>query len=117
MDTLRVRVNELDFKYIYNIYIYILYIYIYNIYIYIYIFFKKGGASQNTDALCGTYKSIQFGIRDLIIKENLLCSSELECSYGIGMKQGSNDALTFLAGSQDFDAEVVEIWVSFFLIS
>jgi hypothetical protein len=65
--------------------------------------------TAGTDALCGRKNCIQFGIKDLVIKENLLCSSELEWSYGLGLKTNSLEAHTFLAGSGEFDAEIVEV--------
>lgn len=63
------------------------------------------------DALKSTSDSLQFGIRDLFIRGDLAeGSSELECSYGIGLKPSSAESKSFLAGSSVFAIEAIEIW-------
>lgn len=55
--------------------------------------------------------SLQFGLRDLVVAGDFgSCSSELEASYGMGLRPGSADAGTLLAGAPHFAADVVEVW-------
>ena len=65
---------------------------------------RRGG-----DAVRGEEDMIQYGLKDLVIPEDMLrCSSSLEHSYGFGM---ANDVTnTFLAGQQIFTIDEVEIW-------
>jgi TLD len=54
---------------------------------------------------------LAFGVRDLMIVGDLSsCSSEIEHSYGIGLRPGSVESKTFFAGSATWAAEVVEMW-------
>ena len=63
------------------------------------------------DCLQGTPDSIQFGIHDLVLRGDFAqCETKLEGSYGFGLAQGSREAQEFLAGSQAFRADVVEVW-------
>lgn len=63
------------------------------------------------DALKSTRDSIQFGVRDLFVRGDLAeGSSELECCYGIGIRPGSAEAKSFLAGASVFAIEAIEIW-------
>lgn len=63
------------------------------------------------DCLQGTPDSIQFGIHDLVLRGDFAqCETKLEGSYGFGLAQGSREAQEFLAGSQSFRADVVEVW-------
>jgi len=64
------------------------------------------------DAQRSSPAALQFGLRDLVLKEDLgECSSELENSFGVGIKPGSFEARTFLAGAPVFRPEMVELWV------
>ena len=63
------------------------------------------------DALRSDEGSLQFGLRDLVLTGDFSqCSTELEASYGIGLRPGSAEGRTLLAGAPTFAAEVVEIW-------
>jgi hypothetical protein len=65
------------------------------------------------DALRSTRDLLQFGLRDLSIRGDLAeGSSELEFSYGVGLKAApqSQESKTFLAGSPIFTIEALEIW-------
>ena len=67
----------------------------------------EGG--PGSDAVRGEEDVIQYGLKDLVIAEDMLrCTSSLEHSYGFGM---ANDVTnTFLAGQQIFSVDEVEIW-------
>lgn len=68
-------------------------------------------AERRTDCLRSTRDSLQFGVRDLVFKGDLSeCTSELEYSYGVGFKQGSVEAKTFLAGKPVFKVDDLEVW-------
>jgi len=61
------------------------------------------------DCIKSNPESIQFGIKDLVLTgEFEECSSELENSYGIGLR--NDEARTFLAGSNKFRIEMIELW-------
>jgi hypothetical protein len=63
------------------------------------------------DALRSSFDLLQFGLKDLALSGDFSeGSSELECSYGIGLRPGSADARAFLAGAGSFRPEAVEIW-------
>ena len=54
---------------------------------------------------------LSFGIKDLMLQNDFQnCSSELENSFSIGLEENSEDAKTFLAGTEKFKADVVEVW-------
>ena len=66
--------------------------------------------------LFATEDSLTFGKYDLILEDNFdRCSAIIENSYGIGFRQGSTEAQTFLAGQPVFKADIVEVW-GFFTI-
>ena len=66
--------------------------------------------------LFATENSLTFGKYDLILEDNFdKCSAIIENSYGIGFRQGSTEAQTFLAGQPVFKADIVEVW-GFFTI-
>jgi hypothetical protein len=61
--------------------------------------------------LYGTEDSLSFGKEDLVLAGNFDdCASVLEGSYGVGFPEGSEEAKTFLAGSEKFAADLVEVW-------
>ena len=54
---------------------------------------------------------VQFGVGDLVLRKGLSnCSSELEGSYGLGLRRGSSEASTILAGSKTFAVDEIELW-------
>ena len=54
---------------------------------------------------------LSFGVRDLRLENDFQnCSSCLENSFTCGFEEGSKEAKTFLAGSEKFKAEFVEVW-------
>ena len=82
-----------------------------------------GNASQRTlarpaprpwvrcDAMRAGQFGIQFGLRDLVLAEDFNnCSSEVEASYGIGLRQGSAESRSLLAGAHTFRPEMIEVW-------
>lgn len=61
------------------------------------------------DCIKSNPESIQFGLTDLVLTgEFEECSSDLEHSYGIGLR--TDEARSFLAGSTKFRAEMIELW-------
>ena len=63
------------------------------------------------DALRSSLDLLQFGLRDLLLAGDLSeGSSEVEVSYGMGLRAGSTDAHILLAGAPTFKPEAVEIW-------
>jgi hypothetical protein len=63
------------------------------------------------DALRASARAVQFGVRDLVLAEDFTaCSSEVEASYGIGLRPGSAEARSMLAGAPEFKCAVVELW-------
>ncbi|OHT13949.1 B-box zinc finger family protein [Tritrichomonas foetus] len=61
--------------------------------------------------LIATEDTLSFGKYDLVLADNFdRCTGSIENSYGIGFKQGSNEAENFLAGQPLFKADVVEVW-------
>lgn len=63
------------------------------------------------DALKANPETVQFGVTDLVLRGDLSgCSSMLEYSYGIGLRPGSEEARTFLAGVASFKPDAVELW-------
>lgn len=63
------------------------------------------------DCLRSSAEVLQFGLRDLVLRGDFTdCTSELEFSYGLGLRPGSAEARSFLAGTPSFTPEVVEIW-------
>lgn len=66
--------------------------------------------------LFATPECFAFGRRDLVLAGNFdACESALENSYSVGFEPGGEDANTFLAGKNQFGADIVEIW-GFFTI-
>jgi len=54
---------------------------------------------------------MQFGVRDLVLRDKLTaCSSDLEYSFGVGLRAGSEEAGTLLAGSSAFVVDELELW-------
>eukprot|EP01138_Halocafeteria_seosinensis_P011214 gb/GECG01011455.1/.p1 GENE.gb/GECG01011455.1/~~gb/GECG01011455.1/.p1 ORF type:complete len:970 (+),score=148.53 gb/GECG01011455.1/:1-2910(+) len=56
---------------------------------------------------------LEFGLGDLVLMDDLTdCSSELENSYGIGMKRGSDECRKLLSGSESgrFKIDILEVW-------
>lgn len=67
--------------------------------------FKRVDAQRCDDA------HLRFGLTDLVISATFAgCTSELESSYGIGLKPGSVEAKTFLAGAHEFNVDEIEVW-------
>ena len=51
----------------------------------------------------------QFGVGDLVLRGNMAaCSSDLEKSYGVGLRQ--EEAVGLLAGAADFRVDRAELW-------
>lgn len=82
-----------------------------------------GNASQRTlarpaprpfvraDAMRAGQFGIQFGLKDLVLSDDFTnCSSEVEQSYGIGLRMGGPEARSILAGSHTFKPETIEVW-------
>ena len=45
------------------------------------------------------------------VKDDLRnCSSDLENSFGVGLKPKSQEAKTFLAGKHQFEVNAMEVW-------
>lgn len=56
-------------------------------------------------------KTMQFGVGDLVLTGNLsACSSQLENTFCLGVKPGSDEANTLLAGSSVFKVDELELW-------
>lgn len=56
---------------------------------------------------------IEFGLGDLVLVDDLTeCRTELENSYGIGLKRGSPECRSLLSGSNSgqFQVDTVEVW-------
>lgn len=65
-----------------------------------------------SDAQRASPTSLQFGVTDLVLNNDLSeCTSALEYSYGIGLRPGSDDARTLLAGAHVFKPDAVELWI------
>jgi hypothetical protein len=63
------------------------------------------------DCLKSGADGMQFGLRDLVLRGDFSsCSSELEFSYGLGLKPGGEEAKTLLAGAPVFRADAVEVY-------
>jgi len=61
--------------------------------------------------LMATKDTLTFGKLDLNLSNSFdQCTSELENSYSVGLAHGSEEASTFLAGSNVFAADEVEVW-------
>lgn len=61
------------------------------------------------DALRSGPDFLQFGLKDLVLRGDFSeCSSELEQSYGLGLRP--DEARALLAGSPSFRVEAVELW-------
>lgn len=61
------------------------------------------------NSLRSTEAVLQFGLKDLVLRGDFSdCSSELEATYGVGLRE--NEARTFLAEAGSFRAEAVEVW-------
>lgn len=61
--------------------------------------------------LYATPDTLTFGKYDLVLADNFnKCSAVIENSYGIGLKQGSEEAKIFMAGEPEFVADIVEVW-------
>jgi hypothetical protein len=66
--------------------------------------------------LFATEECLAFGRRDLVIAGDFeKCSSALENSYGVGFLPESEEAKTFLVGTHEFVADLVEVW-GFFIV-
>lgn len=66
---------------------------------------------EDACALIASYETLSFGKYDLVLDNQFNnCSSRLEMSYSYGLDPKSNDPVTFLAGSQTFKADLVEVW-------
>lgn len=69
------------------------------------------GQSEEQCKLFATEDTLTFGKEDLKLAENFdRCSSQIENSYGVGLVYGGERSKTFLAGSNQFAADVVEVW-------
>jgi hypothetical protein len=67
--------------------------------------------NPKTLQLYATPDVIAFGQQDLVLAGNFdECSSVLENSYGVGFAEDSVEAKTYLAGSETFVADLVEVW-------
>jgi len=54
---------------------------------------------------------VSVGLTDLVIDGDLTrCSSEVESTFGIGLRAGSAEALTLLAGAREFAVTEIEVW-------
>lgn len=74
-------------------------------------FIPNRGQTEEPICLYATPDSITFGKYDLAIVGNLeRCHSTIENSYGVGFAFDSQKAKTFLAGSPEFRADIVEVW-------
>ena len=63
------------------------------------------------DCLSSDGDTLQFGLRDLVLSGDLSsCTSELEYSYGLGLKQSSPEARCLLADAPIFAVEALEVW-------
>ena len=61
------------------------------------------------DALRSNAETMAFGVGDLVLAGDLTaCSSELEHSYGVGLR--ADEARTILAGAPEFTVDVLELW-------
>ena len=75
------------------------------------------GAVQHDCVMC-TQDMLQFGLKDLTIQSDrvegheagMTCTSQLEFSYGVGLKIDSVDTKTFLGGAPTFPIDDIEIW-------
>lgn len=66
---------------------------------------------EDACALIADYETISFGRYDLVMTNQFNnCSSKLERSYSYGLDMKTNDPETFLAGTHEFKADVVEVW-------
>ena len=66
---------------------------------------------EGTIHLWASPNSITFGKIDLCFEDDLRnCSSEIENSYGVGLKPKSQEAKSFLAGRHQFEVNVLEVW-------
>ena len=71
---------------------------------------EKKPTSKYASLYCDE-NTIQFGTTDLVINNDFMhCSSELEHSFGVGL-ESENDARNFLAGSNKFACDAVELWM------
>jgi len=69
------------------------------------------GMAPEHDCVRASSSLIQLGLRDLLISQDFdACSSELEYSYGVGLKPGSKEAASMLCGSSLFSIAQVEAW-------
>jgi hypothetical protein len=69
----------------------------------------RAKAFIRNDALRSGPELLQFGLRDLVLRGDFShCSSELENSYGLGLR--ADEAAVLLAGGPSFRAESVELW-------
>jgi hypothetical protein len=66
--------------------------------------------------LFATEDCLTFGRRDLVLAGDFdHCSSAVENAYSMGLEPGSEEANTYLVGTHEFVAEIVEIW-GFFVV-
>lgn len=69
------------------------------------------GQGDEQCKLFATEDTLTFGREDLKLAENFdKCSSQIENSYGVGLVYGGERSKTFLAGTNQFVADVVEVW-------
>ncbi|EAY22811.1 B-box zinc finger family protein [Trichomonas vaginalis G3] len=74
-------------------------------------FIPNRGQTEEPICLFATTDTLTFGKYDLALVGNLeKCTSTIENSYGVGFAFDSQKAKTFLAGSQEFRPDVVEVW-------
>lgn len=61
--------------------------------------------------MVGTPETFSFGRDDLVLAGDFdRCASTIENTFGIGLRFGSEQAQTFLAGTSRFKADEVEVW-------
>jgi hypothetical protein len=68
-----------------------------------------GGGKQ--DCMWAGPDFLGFGIKDLCLRGDFrMCTSEIEHSYSVGLDIGGVEAKSFLAGSNVWVADEVEVW-------
>ena len=70
-----------------------------------------GSSGRKHDAMWSGPDFLSFGIKDLCLRGDFrMCSSEIEHSYSMGVDMNSLEARSFLAGSNIFVADEIEVW-------
>ena len=68
-------------------------------------------ASTTTPSLRAGSDYIQFGVNDLVLRKGFSnCSSDLENSFGVGMRRGSDESKALLGGAQTFAVDEIELY-------